>query len=107
MMVGGAAMGLLHVATERREWKIPPEAKTMKNPVTNSSAALEAIRPVYREIAHSVMEKAEGETGPRPGPTARFRRILWRRAEWKSKRTEFFSTKSVRASGPCRRFEAA
>ena len=67
MMVGGAAMGLLHVATERREWKIPPEAKTMKNPVTNSSAALEAIRPVYRENC----AQCHGESGRGDGPEAR------------------------------------
>lgn len=49
LVVGGAAMGMLHLATERREWMIPPEAKTMKNPATNSATVLEAIRPVYRE----------------------------------------------------------
>jgi mono/diheme cytochrome c family protein len=67
LMVGGAAMGVLHVATERREWVIPPEAKTMKNPVTNSPAALEAIRPVYQENC----AQCHGDTGKGDGREAR------------------------------------
>jgi len=49
LMVGGAVMGVLHLVTERRDWAIPPEAQTMKNPVVNSTAVLQAIQPVYRE----------------------------------------------------------
>jgi len=44
-----AAVAAVHVFTERREWVIPPEAKTMKNPVTASDAVLRAVGPVYRE----------------------------------------------------------
>jgi mono/diheme cytochrome c family protein len=48
-LIAGTAAGVFHIATERREWAIPPEAKAMKNPVTLSDAALQSIRPIYHE----------------------------------------------------------
>jgi mono/diheme cytochrome c family protein len=49
LLLLGAATAAVHVFTERREWMIPPDAKTRKNPLAFSQAALEAARPIYRE----------------------------------------------------------
>jgi mono/diheme cytochrome c family protein len=49
LLITGTVTGVLHIATERREWAIPPEAKAMKNPVDASEATLQSIKPVYNE----------------------------------------------------------
>lgn len=67
LMVGGAFMGVLHIATARREWVIPPEAKSMKNPVMASDAVLRAVAPVYRENC----AQCHGDSGRGDGREAR------------------------------------
>ena len=67
LMVGGAATGIVHLATERRDWMIPPEAKTLKNPVADSEATLQKIVPVYRENC----AQCHGDTGRGDGREAK------------------------------------
>jgi len=67
LTIGGAAMGVFHLATERRDWSIPPEAATMRNPVAGSQAALAAARPVYRENC----AQCHGDTGRGDGREAK------------------------------------
>jgi cytochrome c5 len=67
LLLGAAAVGAVHVFTERRDWVIPPEVRTMNNPVVNSTAALEKIAPVYRENC----AQCHGDSGKGDGPEAK------------------------------------
>ena len=63
LLIAGAAIGVFHVATERRDWAIPPEAKAMKNPLDASEATLRSIKPVYNENCaqcHGYSGKGDG-----------------------------------------------
>ena len=66
-LIVGTAVGVFHIATERREWAIPPEAKAMKNSVPPSDAALRSIRPVYDENC----AQCHGNTGKGDGREAK------------------------------------
>ncbi|HXL23536.1 MAG TPA: cytochrome c [Candidatus Dormibacteraeota bacterium] len=66
-LIVGIAFGVFHLATERREWAIPPEAKAMKNPVMPSEAALQSARPIYNERC----AQCHGDTGKGDGKEAR------------------------------------
>jgi len=67
LLLLGAAAGAVHVFTERREWMIPPDAKTLKNPLDASRATLEAAWPVYREHC----AQCHGDRGKGDGREAR------------------------------------
>ena len=67
LLIAGTATGVFHLATERREWAIPPEAKAMKNPVTPSDAVLRSIRPIYNENCG----QCHGNTGKGDGREAK------------------------------------
>ena len=67
LLLAVAAVAAVHVFTERREWVIPPEAKTMKNPVSASDAVLRAVAPVYRENC----AQCHGDTGRGDGREAK------------------------------------
>jgi mono/diheme cytochrome c family protein len=49
LLLAAIGYGAFHVATERRDWAISPEAKAMKNPLTSSEAALQSARAIYNE----------------------------------------------------------
>jgi mono/diheme cytochrome c family protein len=49
LLLAAIGYGIFHVATERRDWAVPPEAKAMKNPVTSSEAVLQSARAIYNE----------------------------------------------------------
>jgi len=66
-LVAGTAFGVFHIATESRDWVIPPEAKATKNPVTPSPAVLQSIRPVYQENC----AQCHGDAGKGDGPEAK------------------------------------
>ena len=51
---------------QNREWKIPEEAKSRKNPLQSSSAALAAARAIYLDKC----VQCHGETGKGDGPDA-------------------------------------
>jgi mono/diheme cytochrome c family protein len=67
LLIVGVLAGAVHVFTERREWVIPPEAKTMTNPVGDSEAALQRARPIYRENC----AQCHGESGRGDGREAK------------------------------------
>jgi len=66
-LIAGTVFGVFHIATERREWAIPPEAKALKNPVTASDAALQSIRRTYNENC----AQCHGNTGKGDGREAK------------------------------------
>ena len=51
---------------ENRPWKVPEEAKQLKNPIPSSPQALAAARAVYRDKCAN----CHGETGKGDGPDA-------------------------------------
>ncbi len=51
---------------QNREWKIPEEAKSRKNPIQSSSAALAAASAIYLDKC----VQCHGETGKGDGPDA-------------------------------------
>jgi len=67
LLILGALVALVHVFTERRDWVIPPEAKTMKNPMTDSVKALRDAQPIYREHC----AQCHGDTGKGDGREAK------------------------------------
>jgi len=67
LLMVGALVALVHVFTERRDWVIPPEAKTMKNPMAGSGKALEDAQPIYRENC----AQCHGDTGKGDGREAK------------------------------------
>jgi mono/diheme cytochrome c family protein len=67
LLIGGAAMGVLHLVTQQRDWIIPPEAATLRNPMANSVAALGPARAIYRENC----AQCHGETGRGDGREAK------------------------------------
>jgi mono/diheme cytochrome c family protein len=67
LLLGGALVALVHVFTERRDWVIPPEAKTMKNPMAGSAKALQEARPIYKENCG----QCHGDTGKGDGREAK------------------------------------
>jgi mono/diheme cytochrome c family protein len=59
---------------QNRPWRIPEAAREMKNPITQSAADLDSIRPIYRDkcsSCHGLTGKGDGHDAPRydPKPT--------------------------------------
>lgn len=67
LLMAGALAALVHVFTERRDWAIPPEAKTLRNPVAGSAKALQEAEPIYREHC----AQCHGDTGKGDGREAK------------------------------------
>lgn len=63
------AVIVISIATaiyQNREWKVPEEAKRLKNPIPLSEAALQAGRRIYMDKC----AECHGETGKGDGPQA-------------------------------------
>ena len=57
---------LIHVFLQRNDWRIPEEAKSLKNPLIRSDAALKAAAPLYKQFC----SECHGERGKGDGPEA-------------------------------------
>jgi mono/diheme cytochrome c family protein len=57
---------LIYVLLRRNDWRVPEDAKSAKNPLTPSDAALKAAAPIYKEKCSD----CHGEAGKGDGPEA-------------------------------------